>query len=290
MPSKPQITWTKNYDLFVLCDFNRNVDNVDRLKALMAREGYIPAHPLHVVRVDGKLHIKDGHHRFTAARELGIAVPYVVCTDNATIFELQGATKAWTMRDYLAAYVRLGSGDYIELERFVDSTGISLQLAAAMMFGYSAARTGCIHKVFKEGKFRVKDRQHAASVARVIKAFEAAGIEWAKTAWLVGAVSRALRADGVDIDRMCAKIKTFSQFVEKQPNQERYLEMLEDIYNRAARDRFPLQFMADKAASSRAVTANSPENDKRRMDGNQRKGYRVHVPAMPLAAAPSRMN
>jgi hypothetical protein len=289
MASKSQITWTKNYGLFVLCDFNRDVGKIAKLKELMAREGYIGAYPLHVVRMNGKLHIKAGHHRFTAARELGIAVPYVVCEDQATIFELEGATRPWKMSDYLAAYVRLGGADYIELQKFVKETGISLQISALLMFGYSTEGNGRIHQVFKQGKFRVKDRKRAHVVADIVSAFASAGVKFASDTLLVGAIARATLADGFDSGRLCAKIKTFSQFIEKQPNQERYMEMLEDLYNRQARDKYPLAFMADQAVKSRSVTSNSAETNQKRIEGNRAKGVRVAVPAMPLAAA-ARLN
>jgi hypothetical protein len=164
-----------------------------------------------------------------------------------------------------------------------------LQMSASLLFGYSKSGSGNVLSMFKEGKFRVKNRKLAHAVADIVASFAAAGVKFAHDTLLVGAIARATLADGFDSDRLCAKIKTFSQFIEKQPNQERYMEMLEDLYNRQARDKYPLAFMADQAAKNRMVTSNSAETIEKRTEGNRAKGVRVAVPAMPLAAA-ARLN
>ena len=69
---------TINYNLFELHDLNRDVEKIDRLKASMMRHGFIKAYPLHVMKNGfGKLKVKAGHHRLTAAKDLGLPVFYV---------------------------------------------------------------------------------------------------------------------------------------------------------------------------------------------------------------------
>ena len=99
------ISKTKNYDRFDLHEINRPVKNTKKLELSMIEHGFIDAHPLHVItNGNGKLKIKDGHHRFMVARKLGIPVKYVVCDDAAGIHQLVETTNKWSLRDYLSSY------------------------------------------------------------------------------------------------------------------------------------------------------------------------------------------
>jgi hypothetical protein len=130
---KDRLQSTKNYDLFELHDLNRDVERIEKLKTSMRRHGFINAYPMHVMKNgSGKLKVKAGHHRLSAAKDLGIPVYYVVSDDNASIQELENATNPWTMKDYLTSYVRQGRPEYIEVYKYVEETGISLTPAAGI--------------------------------------------------------------------------------------------------------------------------------------------------------------
>lgn len=106
---KEQIAWTNNYDKFELLDFNRDIGNTKQLEESMIKFGFLAAHPIHCVKSGSrKLKIKAGHHRFYVARKLGLLIPYVVCNDQASIFDLEGPTRRWSLNDFLTAHIREG--------------------------------------------------------------------------------------------------------------------------------------------------------------------------------------
>ena len=133
------IPTTTNYEMFQLLDFNRDVSKTRKLEASMKRHGYINAYPLHVVKENGKLRIKGGHHRFFVASKLGLPVAYVVCEDNASIHELEAATTRWSLDDYLTSYVRMGDADYIAIQKYQQRTGIATGLCVSMLGGEMAS-------------------------------------------------------------------------------------------------------------------------------------------------------
>lgn len=245
------ITATRNYALFELHLFNRDVEKINRLKESMRKHGWIDAYPMHCVREgNGRLRIKAGHHRFTVARELGIPVKYVVCDDDATIYELEQATNKWDLPDYLVSHCRTGKADYCEVARYIKETGIGVANAASMFYGEMAGSHN-VQDAFKRGDFNIRDRQHPLVVAQIVRAFREAGVAWAINQQFIQAISRIAKCPQFVLARALQKIAAHGSLCQKQPNLERYMQMFEDIYNRQAKDRVPLVFFADEAAKAR---------------------------------------
>jgi hypothetical protein len=249
-----KVMQTRNYEMFELMPFNRDVEKTRHLERSMSEHGWIDAYPLHVKRNGGtKFLIKAGHHRYHVAKKLGIPVKFVVCDDDATIHELEKSTCSWTMKDYLISYCRLGKEDYIRVKSYCDTTGIGLQNAVSMLGGHSAG-SGNFTKAFKDGTFKINDRKkHAETVKGIILHCTACGIKFAPTYLFVQSISKVAQVGGFDIQRFKAKIKTFAQFMEKKANLQQYLELIEEIYNRQAREKIPLAFLATQAARERNV-------------------------------------
>lgn len=249
-----KVMQTRNYEMFELMPFNRDVEKTRHLERSMSEHGWIDAYPLHVKRNGGtKFLIKAGHHRYHVAKKLGIPVKFVICDDDATIHELEKATTGWAMRDYLTSYCRLGKEDYIRVKSYCDTTGIGLTNAISMLGGHSAG-TGNFGNAFKDGTFKIKGgSRHAETVKNIVLHCQACGIKFASASLFVQAVSRVVQVGGFDIQRFKAKIKTFAQFMEKKANLQQYLELIEEIYNRQAREKIPLAFLATQAARERNV-------------------------------------
>lgn len=248
-----QVPTTTNYSLFQLLDFNRNVNKTKRLEASMKKHGYINAYPLHVVRRDGKLKIKAGHHRFSVASKLGLPVAYVVCNDSALVHELEAATVKWDMNDYLTSFVRLGDPDYIEVYKYHKRTGVGVGMIVSMFSGEMAA-SGNYGEAFKSGEFVIKDRLHAESVAELLETLKKSGISWAADRLVVCSLSRIISAGHADLLRLKNKIKGHACLIAKQPDMNAYMGMWEKIYNRSAHnDKIPLTFLTNETIEKRAL-------------------------------------
>jgi len=244
---------TKNYRLFELCTFNRDVTKVSKLKKSLRQHGYIPAYPMHVIRNGaGKLKIKAGHHRFVAAMELGLPVFYVICDDNATIHELERATTPWKMRDYLASFCRCGMPDYLELRTYIEATGIGIQ-AAVSMHGGQCAGSGNFGAAFKGGTYKIVDREHPRKVAEIVSHCTSAGVECARHPLFVTAVSQMLRLETFDARQFMGRVTVNAEMAKRQPSLDAYRQLIEAIYNRKSQHKVPLAFLCAQAARERAV-------------------------------------
>lgn len=242
-----QLAVTNNSGKFELCNFNRDLDKTQRLEESMKKHGYIPAYPIHCVKNGtGKLKIKAGHHRFYVARKLGIPFYYVVCEDQASIFELERATNRWIVKDYLTAHIREGKNrDYLKVREYCDETGISIQNAVSMLGGHTAGTGNNFQQVFKDGMYRIRrDSNHAEVVKDIVLHAKKCGVSFFSNNLFVQAVSKVVRVDGFSVSKLKSKIKLFAGLMEKKANLQQHLDQLEDIYNRQSRDKVPLAFLA----------------------------------------------
>lgn len=244
---------TKNYELFELHEFNRNVEKINKLEKSMIEYGWVDAYPMHVVMNGSeKLKIKGGHHRFIVAKKLNIPVKYVICDDNnISIHQLESATNPWTLKDYLESYSRQGIQSYITVKEYHERTGINLGMCISMLAGEMAGSNNKID-LFKDGKFKIaKNIKRAEMVAFIILSLKTMGIEIAISALFVRAISRISYVKEFDPEIFIRKCESFKTLLVKQVLLNDYLKLIEDIYNRKQQHKIPLVFLADLDARQR---------------------------------------
>jgi len=242
---------TKKYHLFKLYNTNRDVKKIKELKKSMRKHGWIDAYPMHVVRDEnGYLEIKGGHHRFEVAQMLGIAVKYVICEDEASIYELETATVAWQMTDYLASGVHCGEEAYIAVKKYHERTGIPVGHCISLLAGHSAGSAGKRDK-FKRGTYTLGDPKHAEDVARVVLGCAGKGVTFARNSFFVQAVSRVCRVPKFSIAQFLQRVGANPGLMQKQANLASYMDLIEMVYNRQSKFRQPLTFLAAEEARKR---------------------------------------
>jgi len=260
MSEKYVIRTTSNYGMFTLLPFNRDIRRTKDLEASFRKYGWVPAYPMHVIPDDknaGKYIIKGGHHRFVVAKKLQMPVRYIVCNDNADIFELEQATTPWVLGDYVMSGCRAGLPEYVEVKSYCDTTGISVGLALSMLAGETAG-SGHYGARAKSGQFRVnKDSNHATAVKDIILLCKNSEVEFYNKSLFVQALSRVLKVKELDLKRLKSKIKLFGVVMKKKATLDQHLEQLEEIYNRNSTEktRLPLKFLAIEAAKQRRLVA-----------------------------------
>jgi len=250
---------TRDYRIFELAEFNRDVTNIKKLKQSMQRHGYIPAYPLHVMRKpSGHLAVKAGHHRLEAAMSLKIAVFYIICEDQATIYELEAATDCWSLADYMVSFCRCAFRDYVAIRDYINATGISLSHAIAMHGGHCAG-SGNFGPQWKSGTYKIKDTDHPRQVAQIIALCDAAGMECARHVHFVAAISQMLRVPAFDVRQFLTRVDANAALGKRQPGVQAYRELIETIYNRNSHKKLPLAFMcADASRQRRSNLIQSP--------------------------------
>jgi len=252
-----QVFETKNYSIFEINSFNRDVKRVERVEKLFMEYGWINAYPMHVVKSgSGKLTIISGHHRFKAAMNLGIPVKFVVCKPSEiSIHELEWGTNPWDMQDYLRSYIRCGKSEYKEVDEYVQQTGIPLSSSISLLSGESA---GSANKVdsFKHGKYKTGDKSIADDVREVVLFMKSIGLDFSKTALFVNALSKCLWVPEFRKEHFISKLKTWGSQFEKQRTVEAYLKEIEKVYNRQVKInlQIPIQHLATITAIQRQQT------------------------------------
>lgn len=247
-----KIMESKDYGMFELLPFNRDVKNTKKLEQSMVRYGWMDAHPMNVVQIGSrKFMIKEGHNRYVAAMRLGIPLKFVVSNDDASVYEIERPTRKWSMEDYLVSHCRTEGVEYWKVKEYCDETGIGLQAAISMLGGNSAGSGNFIEE-FKDGTYVVKaDSSHAETVKEIVLYMKRQGIKFYNTTLLVRAISRLVWLPEFDVRQFKSKVKSFRPFMEKKANLDQYLDMIEDIYNRQSRSKVPLKFLATEASKLR---------------------------------------
>lgn len=107
MKLKDNIIWTKDYKDFKLLDYNRfeiKQAHVEKLKESMKKHGFLPQYAI-IINTD--FTIREGQHRFIAAKELDIEIPIVFSDtiDDELMLELNNTSLLWSKIDniYLRA-------------------------------------------------------------------------------------------------------------------------------------------------------------------------------------------
>lgn len=248
-----KLTTTKNYALFDLLPFNRDVKRLKPIEASMCKHGYIPAYPLHCIKNgNGKLRIKAGHHRFEVAKKLGLPVTYVVCDDNATVHELERATVPWKLEDYLESYCRVESEPHKIIQRYARETGISISQITSMLGGECASSNNLIPKL-KNNTFEIKTTAHVDMVSRIVLGLKNMGISFATVRNLVSALSLLYYIPEFDADTFLHRVALNTGMFVRQSRVVDFLDMIEAVYNRQAKNKVALAFLAKEAARHRAA-------------------------------------
>ena len=251
---------TKNYELFDLYHINRVVDKNSKhysdLLQSMKDHGFIPACPLHCEKNGKKLKIKQGHHRFTCAMDLGLPVFFVVSDDKASIHDIEKPNTPWGKDDYLTSYAKNGNENYIAVKSYMNKTGIGLAATASMFFGEAAGSGNCFkNDMFEDGKFQVRNMIHAQLVGDIVMFLKKIGIKWAANRAFVRALSRVLFVKEFKAYHFKEKSKKYPFLFTKQRGYIEYTAMIEEIYNYHTpnKGKLNISFLAQQAADRRSA-------------------------------------
>jgi hypothetical protein len=111
---------TTDYSKFRVIETNRPVDknHVKRLKAAITNRNLLRLNP---ILVDTKMHVIDGQHRLTAAKELGVEIYYMTSGEitQEDIATLNSNKKLWHLIDYVQYHAKNGKVAYSALQLFM---------------------------------------------------------------------------------------------------------------------------------------------------------------------------
>ena len=250
----PKLRCTKDYGLFELHPYNRDLHDLKKLEKSVAEYGFDEGYPIRCVRNgNGKLKITSGHNRFHVARSLGLSVWYIVARRDIPLFDSEASGKQWTVRDFTVARSRAGEKGAELALQYSEETGIPLGCSLSLVGGEGAG-SGNMAAYMKAGKFRVGDLKHATAVASIIDECARAGVDFSSDSKFVKAVSKALFVPKFDLGQFLQKVRQHIALMEKRRSIEDYLDLIELVYNRdQKKERLNVAFLANEESRKRAA-------------------------------------
>lgn len=244
MAEKRTITTTKNYRLFSLSKENRDLKLPKRKKLFSSMEkyGFLHCFPIVCVRKQGcGLVVIDGQHRLAIAESLGLPVHYTVSSAEFDIAEINCTSEKWRPRDYAERFAANRIESYVEGLAFVDEHGIAVGVAFAMLAGTTTFSN--IRADFESGRFVVRDREWATSVANIYNKMIGASSA-IKGSNFLKACMAICRVDEFDPERLVSNAERCRERLASYSTRDAYLHVLEDVYNFGRHKVVPLRSLA----------------------------------------------
>lgn len=252
--SAPKLQKTRNYAQFAMTKENREVNLIDlrpqhkKLRLIMQRVGFLPAHPIHVKNVGGKLVVIDGQHRLAFAKEFGLDVYFVVDNTDIDIAEINQAQAGWRVLDYAKKWASMGKDDYGKVIAFAEQYKIGI----ATSFAINAGTIFCTNVSYKilDGTYRITDAERGSRIGKMFRAIwiRSPGL---KDNALVNALYACTFVDGFEDHRIIEAADKRTHLFSKQPTREAYFQLIEEVYNFGKKVRVPIKFEAEEVMRKR---------------------------------------
>lgn len=246
--AQSHLSETTTYSCFAYNKEQRPVDvkHVRDLMDSMNTFGFLPSKPVQVYRDGKKFVIIDGHHRFIAAKNLGIPVIYVIehISHSESMAKVNGLQKTWQLKNYLAQYVSRGLPSYRELEEY-HKLGFSIQQAAKMLAGLAASGFGGgkISVALRDGTFKVVTREKIEVIAQFLRDNGSKNKAFATTNFIT-AFELCLRVCDFEPEQLSHKLSLNPKTITKTATVDQMLDQIEEVYNYHQSIKIPLAFNA----------------------------------------------
>lgn len=229
-----KIEWTKDYDKFSLYKNNRVIDEKhlkSKIKPSLEKYGWIETSPM---IVDGFFQIKDGQHRFSVAKEMGISIPYIITEKytNDVVFALNNNLKAWTMQDKIYTTGKFGDVACEKISFLMEKYNVCLSVVARTINQSDFCRRDNVK--YKDFDLDSADTQlnKAFSIYNIIFPIISDPYRSPRTdTKLITSIIKILQNKQISYQRFYMKTQKFSGVMHKCHTERAYIEILEKIYN-----------------------------------------------------------
>lgn len=163
-----KIISTKDYSAFKFIKGNRvpKPGHITRLQESYSEFPHLPK--IDPIKVNEKLEIVDGQHRFEALKRLSMPIYYIE-SEGLTLEDVQilnSSTKTWGVMEYAKSFSAIGNKHYT---KFLD-VHASFPVKFSHKFLISSLSGGDgdsdMSKMFRRGKFKVKDDKNTIKVCK----------------------------------------------------------------------------------------------------------------------------
>ena len=128
-----EILFSSDYKQFKPMAGNRPINRtrVKQIAESMRVFGYLPTFP---IVVNDEETIRDGQHRFEAAKEAGVPYAYVICNLSLIAIRKAGALSAkWTITDQIVSRASMGQESYVLLREYIATSPFAPKATLVIM-------------------------------------------------------------------------------------------------------------------------------------------------------------
>lgn len=234
MPTSTQrnvIHETTEYAQFNLMNANRDTSraHIEAIKKSIEKNGNFTK--FSPILVNERFEIIDGQHRFSALKELGQPIFYIVTSGSGLTEarEMNKLNKGWGMLDWAKTYANTGSRSYKNFMKLVEEYP-DMAPTTVLQYALNGYERG-MYSEFRDGQLVLPDQALAKTKERVDMLSEAAEIApVVGSGTMAEAFLIAINAPGYKHKRMLAKLAEVPE-VSRYMNKTDNLRHLEDIYN-----------------------------------------------------------
>jgi hypothetical protein len=252
--NKPILEESKDFDSFLKHQNQQPMSDshVKKIAELMKRVGFLPSKPIQVCKYKDKYGIIDGHHRFAAARMLGIPFYYVVedIDHSDLIGEENALVRKWASLSFVKLFASKGSKDYQTLLEYAER--IPLALAASLLIG-NVAYSGNANPSIPIGTFKIKTTKSIDTILHVIDSVSSIAPEIKKRSYIC-ALSMLLYVPDFSVEQLIIRIKSNPSAIVAAADKSQALDFLEEVFNFRSKIKINLAFQAKELARGRSVS------------------------------------
>lgn len=223
---------TTDYKRFKFIDGNRYVNEKKVEKLIGTINDGLDILKYAPIIVDNDYGIIDGQHRYHVCLKLKRSVHYIIAPPKkiTEIAKINSATDKWRMGDYLESYVAVMNRDYMELDQFTETYNLSLGVAISLLGRGKAADGGHMLERFRNGYFKVNDRDEAHRIATFLMDYKKYTELFKQRSFAV-AISRLSVHENYDHKKMMEKLEKSKIKIKKEQTPKDYIRQLEGIFN-----------------------------------------------------------
>ena len=187
--------------------------------------------------VNEKYAIIDGQHRFTAQKELELPVRFII-EKGYGLKEVQILninSKDWNATNFMESFVSQKKKHYIAYKKFHDKYPWNHQIIMALLDGRDNVTAGHLFKLFRNGKFKVKDLKNAHKKCEKIVAVGNVHEEFSRFLFkgrpFVNAMLKCFKHEDYDHNHFLKRLKTQKSKLVKCSTWSDYIDVIQSIYN-----------------------------------------------------------
>ena len=205
---------TTDYSQFKFINGNRDIVplHVERLKKSMQKRYLFT-----IIVVNENMEIIDGQNRFTAIKDLGLELNYVIMKDYelVDVQELNKNNKSWKQADFLKGYIKLGFDDYIQYDNFQKKYQLPFNESMLLLSGQDNGQF--VKDVFNQGNFKIKSLDKAIEIANKLQRLEPYYKTW-RNKFFVRTMVQKFKEEGFDFEHFFEVVKSNPNVLEDKAN------------------------------------------------------------------------